>query len=48
MIIILSSRFTPHCSFYLGHLPDAIRAQKEAGNDELVPVGLVQYWYKLM
>ena len=25
-------------------MPDALRAQKEAGNDEIVPVGLVLYW----
>jgi hypothetical protein len=25
-------------------LPDALRAQKEAGNDEVVPIGVVQYW----
>ena len=31
-------------SFFLGHIPDALRAQKEAGNDEVVPLGLVQNW----
>ena len=25
-------------------MPDFNRAQKEAGNDEVVPLGLVQYW----
>ena len=40
-IKFLSSFFN---SFYLGHLPDALRAQKEAGNDEIVPLGLVLYW----
>ena len=38
LIIVLIS------SFYLGHIPDAVRAQKEAGNDEVVPIRLIQNW----
>ena len=40
-VVICDSIFS---SFYLGHLPDIIRQQKESGNDEISLAIVAQQW----
>jgi len=32
------------CSFYLGHIPDVLRARKDSGNDELPLSDIIHWW----
>ena len=46
---ILASTFLfSLCSFYFGHTPDIIQAQRKSGNDDISIATIVQQWYCLM